>query len=109
METIFANNLSDLYLMSAILSNSVIFNVLNDNERLTFKVAIPVNGVRLMGSISLGNLSRRVDISIKKLQFLSSITFNSRNEIEITTTHQVIACPVKSIDLSFTYNEEDFA
>jgi hypothetical protein len=109
MRTIFADNINDLYLMSAILSNSVIFNVSNEDCGLCFNAAISINGERFMGSIYLRNLMENVNVCVKKLQFLSSITLNSNHEIEITTTDQVIACPVKSIDLSFSYDEEDLA
>jgi hypothetical protein len=109
MKTVFADNINDLYLMSAILSNSVIFNASQENNVLSFKAAISINGERFMGWIYLGNLIKNVNVCIKKLQFLSSITLNSNYEIEITTSHQIIACPVKSIDLSFSYDEEDFA
>ncbi len=110
MTTVFAENINDLYLMSAILSNSVIFHVSKEDDSLCFKVAIPINGERFMGLIYLRDLIKtNIDVSIKKLQFLSSITFNSNHEIEITTTDQVIYCPVKSIDLSFSYDDEDFA
>ena len=95
--------------MSAILSNSVIFNVSKENESLCFNAAIPINGERFMGLIYLRNLVDNVNVCVKKVQFLSSITLNSNHEIEITTTDQVIACPNKSIDLSFSYDEEDFA
>jgi hypothetical protein len=109
METIFANNINDLYLISAVLSNSVIFNVLNDEKSLLFKAAILINGVRYMGSICINSLCDNINVSVGKLQFLSSITLNSNHEIEITTTDQLILCPIERIDLSFSYDEDDLA
>lgn len=103
---IVASNISELYLMSAILFSSVITRAVVDDNKLILHAAIPINGERFMGQIVINELLKDIKIALGKLEFLSFITFNNNKHIEITTSHQVITCPVKCVNLSFSYDEE---
>lgn len=103
---VFAENLADLYLMSAILSSAIIYNARYDDGKLTLNAAVPVNGHRFMGSIVISEVLGEIVPVIDKMEFLSSMTFNSKQEIEITTNSQIIRCPVNKISMYFNYNEE---
>lgn len=103
---IVVNDISELYLMSAILFSSIIFNATIKDNQLIFSAAIPLNGERFMGEIVISDLKENMIISVGKLEFLSSITINKNKHIEITTSHQVITCPIKEVNLHFSYDEE---
>jgi hypothetical protein len=103
---VIVKSIVDLYLMSALVSSSIVYNAVYDDGVLAFKTGVPVNGDKFLGSIVIENISKPVDVNIKIMEFLSSITFNHNNEIEITTSEQIIRVPVNEISMYFSYNED---
>lgn len=101
---IVANNLGELYLMSAFLSNSIIYKYIFKNGILICESAINVLNQKFLGKIFIHNILNMPNIQHNNIEYLETISLNKNKQIELTTNSQILKLTIDDISMKFSYN-----